>query len=73
MAERRPAGTDTEELTIDALERWALFGAHWRVIDISDAHALLELSTCTDEPVERREVRDAGVIAYLRARPEVPN
>jgi hypothetical protein len=61
---------DTEELTIDALERWALFGAHWRVLDISEARALVELRTCTDEPVERREVRDAGVIAYLRARPE---
>lgn len=73
MTSRRPAGTDTDELTIDALERWALFGAHWRVLDISDTHALVELRTCTDEPVERHEVRDPGVVAYLRARPEVPH
>ena len=73
MTEPRPAGTDTEDLTIDTLERWALFGAHWRVIDISDGHALVELRTCTDEPVERRHVSDAGVIAYLRAPPEVPH
>ena len=63
---------DTGDLTIDALERWALFGAHWRVIDVSDTRALVELRTCTDEPVERREVSDAGVIAYLRQRPQVP-
>lgn len=73
MTSRRPSGTDTDELTIDALERWALFGAHWCVLDISDTHALVELRTCTDEPVERHEVRDPGVVAYLRARPEVPH
>ena len=59
---------DIDELTIDALERWALFGAHWRVVEIS-----VELRTCTDEPVERHEVRDAGVIAYLRGRSQVPH
>jgi hypothetical protein len=64
---------DTDELTIDALERWALFGAHWRVIDMSDTRVLVELRTCTDEPVERHEVTDAGVITYLRARPVVPH
>ena len=63
---------DIDELTIDALERWALFGAHWRVVEISEARAAVELRTCTDEPVERHEVRDAGVIAYLRGRPQVP-
>jgi hypothetical protein len=62
----------TEELTIDALERWALFGAHWRVIDITETHAEVELLTCTDEPVERHRVGDRGVIAYLRDRPQVP-
>ncbi len=63
---------DTDELTIDALERWALFGAHWCLLRISETSAVVELRTCTDEPVERHEVRDAGVIAYLRARPHVP-
>jgi hypothetical protein len=63
---------DTDELTIDALERWALFGAHWRLLSISETSAVVELRTCTDEPVERHQVRDAGVIAYLRGRPHVP-
>ena len=63
---------DIDELTIDALERWALFGAHWRVVEISEARAVVELRTCTDEPVEGHEVRDAGVVAYLRGRSQVP-
>ena len=63
---------ETEELTIDALERWALFGAHWRVVEFTDAHAVVELLTCTDEPVERRPVHDPAVIGYLRDRPVVP-
>ena len=61
------------KLSIADLERWALFGAHWRVLEISPERALVELRTCTEEPVERHEVGDPGVIAYLRARPEGPD
>jgi hypothetical protein len=32
----------THTLTIDDLERWVLSRAHWRVVDISSEHALLE-------------------------------
>lgn len=63
---------DTDKLTIDALEQWAQFGAHWCVLDQSEAQVLVELRTCTDEPVERHRVRDAGVVAYLRDHPRMP-
>ncbi len=50
----------------DALERWALFGAEWRVVSLSDEQAVVELCTCTGEPVERWESGDPTLISYLR-------
>jgi hypothetical protein len=45
-----------EPLTIDRLERWALFGAHWRVVDLSSDRAVVELCACTGELVESAEL-----------------
>jgi hypothetical protein len=56
-------------LTVAALERWALFGATWAVIEISPEHAIVQLCTCTGEPVERHETQDPTLIAYLRRAP----
>jgi hypothetical protein len=57
-----PAGP----LTIDHLERWALFGAHWRVVELAPDHAVIDMCACTGELVERAESDDAVLIAYLR-------
>jgi hypothetical protein len=56
----------TEPLTIDRLGRWAAFGAHWRVVDLSLDHAVVDLCACTGELVERAVCDDAAVIMYLR-------
>lgn len=56
----------TETLTIDALERWVLAGAHWRVVDIANDRAVVDLCTCVGEPIERLETDDPRVIGYLR-------
>ncbi|HEY5318626.1 MAG TPA: hypothetical protein VIJ20_11625 [Solirubrobacteraceae bacterium] len=56
----------TEPLTIDRLERWVLFGAQWRVLDISSGHAVVDLCTCTGVLVERLQSEDPTVIDYLR-------
>jgi hypothetical protein len=53
-------------LTVDALERWALFGAQWRIVDLSGESAVVDLCTCTGELVERLESDDPTVIRYLR-------
>jgi hypothetical protein len=53
-------------LTIDALERWVLFGAQWRIVELSSARAVVVLCTCTGEPVERLESEDRAVIGYVR-------
>jgi hypothetical protein len=55
----------TEALTIECLERWVLSGAHWRVVEITNQHAVVELCACTGEPVERLRSDDHGVIGYL--------
>ena len=59
----------SETLTVERLERWALHGAHWRVHDITDEHAVVDLCACTGELVERLESDDAAVIGYLRTAP----
>jgi len=56
----------SQPLTIAALERWVLFGATWTVAEISAEHVLVQLCSCTGEPVECRETRDLTVIAYVR-------
>ena len=56
-------------VTIDELERWVEFGARWRVVQIADGRAVVELCQCTGELVERRETNDAGMIEYLCAHP----
>jgi len=56
----------SETVTIDGLERWLFFGAHWQVVDISNEYAVVDLCTCTGEPVERLRTEDPTVIEYLR-------
>jgi hypothetical protein len=56
-----------EPLTIDRLERWTLFGAHWRVVKLEPDHAVVDMCACTGELVERTESDDALLIAYLQA------
>jgi len=57
---------DHQSLTVATLTRWVLFGATWTVAEISAEHVLVQLCSCTGEPVERRESRDLAVIAYVR-------
>ncbi len=59
----------SEPLTIDRLERWALFGAHWRVVELTPGRAVVDMCACTGELVERAESADAVLIEYLRAAP----
>ena len=50
------------------LERWTDNGAVYRVLELRDDHALVQLCTCTGEPVDLLESDDPGLIAYLRER-----
>jgi hypothetical protein len=55
-----------EPVTIERLDRWVLFGAQWRVVEISSDHAVVDFRTCTGELVERAATDDSEVISYLR-------
>jgi hypothetical protein len=61
--------TTIPPLTVAALERWVLFGARWRLVELAEDRAVVELCTCTGTLVERRETREPAVIEYLRAAP----
>ncbi len=54
-------------LTLADLERWELFGATWRVVELSNERALLDLCACTGQLVERRVSDDRALIDYVRA------
>ena len=60
-------------VTIDDLEAWVLSGAHWRVVDISDDHAVVDMCACTGETMERVQSGDPTVIGYLRTAPAEPD
>lgn len=53
-------------LTLADLERWELFGATWRVVELSDDRALLDMCACTGQLVERRGSDDRALIDYVR-------
>lgn len=53
---------------VEKLERWEDFGAAWRVLHLTDRHAIVELRTCHGEPVDRLESGDPALIAFLRER-----
>lgn len=53
-------------LTVEALERWTAFGAHWRVVARSAERVVVELRSCTGEPVERHESTEPTLVDYVR-------
>jgi hypothetical protein len=58
------------ETPVEVLERWEDHGAMWRVVSVGDEHAVVDLCTCTGEPVERLESGDPDLIRFLRERAE---
>ena len=56
------------ESKVEMLERWEGHGAEWRVVQLSDELAVVDLCTCYGEPVERIESDDAELLRYLRQR-----
>jgi hypothetical protein len=51
---------------LENLENWTLSGGSWRLASVSKERAVVDLCTCTGEPMERLESDDPEVIAYLR-------
>ena len=56
------------ESPIVTLERWTDSGAGWRLITLTPDLAIVDLLTCTGEPVDRLESRDRDFIDWLESR-----
>ena len=54
-------------LTLVDLRRWEDSGATWRALEIGDDHAVVELCTCTGEPVDTQTGTAPDLIAFVRA------
>jgi hypothetical protein len=57
-----------EESPVQVLERWEHHGARWRVAAIGPGRAVVDLLTCTGEPVDRIESGDPDLLAWLSER-----
>ena len=53
----------------ETLQQWEDSGAVWRAVHVSDQKAIVDLCTCTGEPVDRIESSDPELIRLLRERP----
>ena len=57
-----------DESAVDIVRRWEDHGAVWRAVRVSDERAVIDLCTCTGEPVERLESSDPELIRLARER-----
>jgi len=51
---------------IATIERWTDSGADYRVVHLSDDAAVVDLTTCDGQPMERLESADPRLIEFLR-------
>ena len=61
--ESRPKST----VTVEHLEDWEGHGAVWRAVELSDQLAVIDLCSCTGEPMDRVQSEEPELIAYVRA------
>ena len=67
MAAERIDGPDRPRLTVADLERWQENGATWRALEITDDGAVVELCTCTGEPVDVLAGTGEEFVGFVRA------
>ena len=48
------------------LEDWELHGATWRTLQVGTQLVVLELCSCSGEPMDRVESDDPALIEYVR-------
>lgn len=67
------AGHDWQvpSVTIEDLERWEDNGAVWRPYEVTDTRAVIDLCSCTGEPMERVQSDAEEVIELARSRAHV--
>jgi hypothetical protein len=53
-------------LTLADLQRWQESGATWRALEVTDERAVVELCTCTGEPVDLLTGAGPELVAFVR-------
>ncbi len=61
------AARELRTATVQELEDWRDNGAVWRPAELDDEHAVIDLCTCSGEPMERVRSDEPELIAYVRA------
>ncbi len=62
-------GTGRPEVTVEDLKRWVDHGATWRPLEISDELAVVELCTCSGEPMDTVQSAAPALIEFVRSHP----
>jgi hypothetical protein len=57
-------------VTVEYLEEWEGHGAVWRAVEVSDEVAVIDLCSCTGEPMDRVQSDQPELIEYVRAHPD---
>jgi hypothetical protein len=60
------AAPGSNEDPVAKLVRWCDAGADYRVVHLSDDAAVVDLTTCDGQPMERLESSDRRLIDHLR-------
>jgi len=55
-------------LTVAEIEDWELHGAIWRALEVTDRRAVVELCSCTGEPMDVAEGDSRELIEFVRER-----
>ena len=57
-------------LTVSELEDWELHGAIWRALEVTDERAVVELCSCSGEPMDVAEGDARELIEFVRGHRE---
>jgi hypothetical protein len=52
--------------TVAELEDWEQSGAVWQAVEVTPQRAVVDLCTCSGEPMDRVESEDREFIAFVR-------
>jgi hypothetical protein len=56
----------SRQATIKELQDWRLSGATWRAVRVTDERAVIDLCSCSGEPMDRVESDEPDVIEFVR-------
>lgn len=62
----REWGNLRSSFRLSELEDWELHGATWRAVELEPQRILLELCSCSGEPMDLVESNDRKLIEYVR-------